>query len=169
LWALSSRRHTAGKKKAQKKEKLSKKRTTSEMNGEWEEVEEIFESHYSRDSSSSPATDMPDGMSFDGSDDDSHAHPWDEGHPTGLTAEDMSAFSSLPVDSNMAASLASCLSIWPLSGAALAAEGLIASSSFQQLEFSLRHCADSDPAPPASLFEGATDQDSAPIPRDWLV
>ncbi len=77
-------------------------------------------------------------------------HPW---------ADDIAK--GQPLDQNMAASLASCLSIWPLSASALAAE----STSGAGLDFSINGSASAIDLS-RSLFDIAGDD--GPIPKDWL-
>jgi len=82
-------------------------------------------------------------------------HPWAEDPNT-------TAAHTRPVDVNVAASLASCLSIWPLSASALAAESL---NGGLNLEFSING---SGVDLSRGLFDSVCALDDAPVPRDWM-
>lgn len=86
------------------------------------------------------------------------AHPWAE-------ASSIAAAASGDCGDPMAASLASCLSIWPLSASALAAESLIGDTS---LEFSLGGTGAVDLS--RALFDETSGEllQDVPVPRDWL-
>ncbi len=129
---------------------------------DWDEVEDIVDDAAILEASSAATELFPDNISIDGLSDDnnvevsSSAHPWAE---SGSAA--MNAVAAVGGEENMAASLASCLSIWPLSANALVAESLMASSGMH-MEISFNGAAVDLSR---SLFDGF---DEGPIPKDWM-
>ena len=118
-----------------------------EGQGKWEEIEEIYDS-LRQEACTAPKSECSD-------DDwcDVAPHPWSGDGPGEL-------------DTNLVAGLASCLSIFPLSGSALAAESMNG-GSLMGMDFagsSLHGSIDLS----RSLFDVIAAQDEAPMPKDWL-